>query len=162
MSRTSKKLSDPLVALSTLVLFVLITLTMSQVILRTIFNYPLIGAEELARYFLICIVFLGTPIAAKERIHISMLEIQSKLPPKFRIVLEGIIEVTWLVVFGFLTVSVSTALVHNINNRTVNLGIPSYVFLAPTLIGFFMTAVVSARHLLSLRQRGRESNTDIN
>ena len=35
-------------------LFFLIATPLAQIVMRTIFNVPMAGAEELARYFLIC------------------------------------------------------------------------------------------------------------
>lgn len=157
MRQQRSGMRDPLTAVSTSILFILVTLTMSQVILRTVFDYPLIGAEELARYFLICIIFIGTPIAAREGLHISMTEIQTTFPQSWQTFLRKTIQVGWLLVFGFLTVSASLALINNINNRTVNLGIPFYIFMAPTVIGFTATAVISGRQIFSSPQIGTKS-----
>ena len=37
----------------------LIVTPLAQIVMRGVFNVPMSGAEEMARYFLICLTFLG-------------------------------------------------------------------------------------------------------
>ena len=46
---------------SLILLAALIVTPLLQITMRGIFNVPLAGAEELARYFLICLTFLAAP-----------------------------------------------------------------------------------------------------
>ena len=52
-------------ALSVLVVLVmagLVLVPISQVVMRGVFTLPFIGAEELTRFLLICLVFLAYPL----------------------------------------------------------------------------------------------------
>ena len=40
-------------------LFALIAMPFAQIIMRGVFNVPMAGAEELTRYFLICLTFMA-------------------------------------------------------------------------------------------------------
>ena len=46
-------------ALACILLFLLIVTPLAQIIMRGVFNVPMAGAEEMARYFLICLSFLA-------------------------------------------------------------------------------------------------------
>jgi TRAP-type C4-dicarboxylate transport system permease small subunit len=143
----SQSLKNPLVILSVLLLFVLVGMTILQVVLRTVFNYPLIGTEELARYFLISIVFLSIPLTTKSDEHIKMVEIRKMFPVKLQKIICFMSEASSVLVFIVLAISAVIALKNNIGNRTINLGIPSVIFLAPTVIGFIGSAVYSVINL---------------
>ncbi|MDC7226002.1 MAG: TRAP transporter small permease subunit [Spirochaetales bacterium] len=145
--KTSRSKRSPLVVLSVILLFVLIGMTIVQVVLRTVFNYPLIGTEELARYFLISIVFLSIPLTTRSEEHIKMIEIQKMFPLKIQNAVCFFCDAGSAFVFIILAFSAAMALKNNIGNRTINLGIPSVIFLAPTVIGFIGSAVYSILNL---------------
>lgn len=155
---TRRSLKSPLVFLSVLLLFVLIGMTILQVVLRTVFNYPLIGTEELARYFLISIVFLSIPLTTKSDEHIKMIEIRKMFPEKSQKIICFLSEAGAAFVFIVLAFSAAIALKNNIGNRTINLGIPSVIFLAPTVIGFIGSAVYSIINLKNAIVKLRTQN----
>ncbi|MFQ3621504.1 MAG: TRAP transporter small permease [Spirochaetales bacterium] len=133
--------------ISTVILGVLIVLVALQVIMRVIFLSPLVGAEELARYFLICVVFLGAPFAARSGGHIRMEEILQKLPIKIRILITILIHLTATIVFGVVATGSVITMLNNLKNRTATLSIPFPIFILPTVIGFILLTYEYGRFL---------------
>ena len=70
--------------ISLALLFMLIATPLAQIVMRSIFNVPMSGAEELARYFLICLTFLAAPLVTLGGGQIRMEEFQAGIPPKPR------------------------------------------------------------------------------
>lgn len=131
-----------------MMLAVLVALPNVQIVMRDVFDFPLIGAEELARYLLIVVTFLAVPLAAAEGGHIRMEEFQARLPRRIR---RGVrIAITLLAVgaFGTAAVAALTTLMNNLENTTPTLSIPFYIFVLPVVIGMAMLtleAVISLR-----------------
>ena len=65
-------------------LFLLIATPLAQIVMRSVFNVPMSGAEELARYFMICLVFLGAPLVTLWGGQIGMEEFQALIPARPR------------------------------------------------------------------------------
>ena len=65
---------------SLLLLSLLIATPLAQVVMRGVFNVPMSGTEELARYFLICLSFLAASFVTREGGQICMEEVQAFLP----------------------------------------------------------------------------------
>jgi TRAP-type C4-dicarboxylate transport system permease small subunit len=59
-------------ATSLVLLALLIVTPLAQIVMRGIFNVPMSGAEELARYFLICLTFLAASYVTREGGQIRM------------------------------------------------------------------------------------------
>lgn len=122
--------------LSTIILFCMVLLVVTQVTMRTVFNVPLIGPEELARYFLICIVFLAMPYTARSGGHIRMTELQSFFPKKFQRFLQYLIILCAIAVFGCFAAAAIITTMKNQGNVTPTLAIPFGLFFLPTILGF--------------------------
>ena len=56
---------------SVLLLALLVVTPLTQIIMRGVLNMPMAGAEELARYFLICLCFIGASYVSAEGGQIS-------------------------------------------------------------------------------------------
>jgi len=135
---------------STIILGVLIILVALQVVMRVVFLSPLIGAEELARYFLICVVFIGAPFAARTGGHIRMEELIQRLPEKFQKALHVFIHLSAVIVFAIVTVGSVVTLLNNLKNRTATLSIPFPIFIFPTVLGFFLLTYEYSRILFRI------------
>ena len=70
----------------------LIVTPLLQIVMRGIFNVPMAGAEELARYFLICMSFIGASYVTREGGQIRMEEFQVLIPPMPRWLLQMLIR----------------------------------------------------------------------
>jgi len=53
-----------------------------QIIMRYVFNMPLVWSEEFARYIFVWITFIGAGYGVRQGLHISMEYFYNKFPPK--------------------------------------------------------------------------------
>ena len=109
--------------------------------MRGVFNVPLAGAEELAKYFLICLTFVAASYVTREGGQIRMEEFQFLLPPKPRWILQLAIEVSGIVLFGVLFVASVVTVTRNMNSVTPVLEIPFWLFFAPLVVGSLLLVV---------------------
>ncbi len=114
---------------------------LAQITMRGVFNVPLAGAEELAKYFLICLTFLAASYVTHEGGQIRMEEFQFLLPPKPRWILQLAIEVSGVAVFGVLFVASVVTVTRNLNSVTPVLEIPFLLFFAPLVLGSLLLVV---------------------
>ena len=136
-------------------LFLLIATPLAQIVMRSVFNVPMSGAEELARYFMICLVFLGAPLVTLWGGQIGMEEFQALIPPRPRWWLQLTIEVAGIVFFGFVAVAAAVTIQNNLRNQTATLEMPFWLFMAPLMIGMALLAVETAARLAHTWQRKR-------
>ena len=128
--------------LGVLILFMMVILVVSQVILRAIFRVSFMGTIDLAQYFLIFIVFISAPYAAREGGHIKMDEIQSLLPKKIQFFLKLFSYSCAVIFFGIISVSAITTTMHNVSlQATPTMAMPFWLFFLPTIMGFFLLAI---------------------
>jgi TRAP-type C4-dicarboxylate transport system permease small subunit len=126
---------------SFVLLAALVVTPLAQITMRGVFNVPLAGAEELAKYFLICLTFLAASYVTHQGGQIRMEEFQSLLPPKPRWILQLAIEVSGVAVFGVLLVASVVTVTRNLNSVTPVLEIPFLLFFAPLVLGSLLLAV---------------------
>ena len=127
----------------------MIAVPLAQIIMRYVFNSPIIGAEEFTRFLLICTVFVSYPLVVQDGENIVMDELHEVLPGKLRRLLGLIISATAAATCVFLAVVVVLNISANSNSATPTLGIPFWIFLSATLFGF---AGAGISHLLGLRK----------
>jgi len=133
---------------SLVLLAALIVTPLAQITMRGVFNVPLAGAEELAKYFLICLTFLAASYVTREGGQIRMEEFQFLLPPKPRWILQLAIEVSGVAVFGVLFVASVVTVTRNLNSVTPVLEIPFLLFFAPLVLGSLLLVVETLAMLL--------------
>jgi TRAP-type C4-dicarboxylate transport system permease small subunit len=126
---------------SFLLLAALIVTPLAQITMRGVFNVPLAGAEELAKYFLICLTFVAASYVTREGGQIRMEEFQFLLPPKPRWILQLAIEISGVAVFGVLFVASVVTVTRNLNSVTPVLEIPFWLFFAPLVVGSLLLVV---------------------
>lgn len=73
-----EKIMDAVAVVMFIVIFIV---AMAQVLMRWIFNNPLIWSEELIRLMFVWICFLGWVMATRHNTHITITAVISKLPP---------------------------------------------------------------------------------
>lgn len=130
--------------LGLVLLFVMIGLPALQVFLRGVLRQPLVGAEELARFMLICVVFVTLPYAVSSGASIRMEELLVCLPRRIQWLLRILITGTATAAFGVSAVSVAVATLRNLHNATPSLGIPYWVFFSAAFYGLLFSAIESA------------------
>ena len=143
-----------LVAVCLLLLAALIFTPALQIVMRGVFNVPMSGAEELARYFLIALTLMGAAVVTHEGGQIRMQEFQALLPERLRFVLQVFIELCAVVMFGLMAVAAAVSISQNLNNQTATLEMPYWLFMAPLLLGMALLALESLLQLVrTVRQR---------
>lgn len=136
-------------ALVVMILAGLVLVPTAQVIMRGVFVQPFIGAEEFTRFLLICLIFCAYPLVVQKGENIVMGEFKAALPDRPRRVLNVLISIGAISATAFIAYVTASNISRNLNNATPTLGIPFWLFLGATLLGFAGAAVV---HLLHLRK----------
>ena len=144
LDRTVEPLRKAMRRFGFALLIVLILLPSIQVFLRTIVHRPFVGAEELARFMLICVVFVTLPYVVSSGASIRMEEIISLLPRRVQWLLRVLITVTGAAAFGVAAYSVAVATLKNLDNATPTLGIPYWVFFSAVFFGLLFSSIESA------------------
>jgi len=123
--------------------------------MRGVFNIPMSGAEELARYFLICLSFLAASFVTREGGQICMEEIQAFLPERIRWWTQMVVELSGVIFFTTIGISALVTISRNLDNQTATLEMPFPIFMAPLALGMFLLAMETSMVLLHLIQSGR-------
>lgn len=132
-----------------LLLGALVAVPFIQIMARYVFNAPIIGAEELTRFLLICTVFIAYPLVIDSGENIVMGEIKESLPRTLRRAVNLAISVSAAGVCIFIAAVVLMNISGNLHNATPTLKIPFWIFLGATFLGFAGGGIV---HLLHLRK----------
>ena len=147
--------------LSLALLFLLIFTPLAQVVMRGVFTLPFSGAEELARYFLICLTFLAASYVTFEGGQIRMEEVQAFLPPRLRWITQIVIEASAVALFGFISFAAVLTISRNLDNTTATLEMPFLLFMAPLALGALLlaleTTLVLARIIRSGHARAKQT-----
>jgi TRAP-type C4-dicarboxylate transport system permease small subunit len=133
----------------------LIVTPLAQIAMRGIFNVPMAGAEELARYFLITLTFVAASYVTYDGGQIRMEEFQGMVPPKPRWLLQLGIELCGIAMFGVVCAAGIITTANNLNNQTATLEMPFWLFMAPLVVGSALLAVETAGTLLHTWRRRR-------
>lgn len=128
------------VAIGCFALAAIVILPTTQIILRE-FGAPLVGMEELARYFMIVVTFVGIPLVNHEGGHIRMDEIHRLIPLSTSQVLRVITAIVSGAAFGTVVVAIYSSLVVTMGSSTPSLGIPFWLFNLPAIIGLAVGAI---------------------
>ena len=126
---------------SLVLLAALIVTPLAQITMRGVFNVPMAGAEELAKYFLICLTFVAASYVSAEGGQIRMEEFQVLLPQRPRWMLQMLIETCAAAFCAVLFVASLTTVSRNLNSVTPVLEIPFWLFFAPLVLGSFLLLV---------------------
>jgi TRAP-type C4-dicarboxylate transport system permease small subunit len=144
-----KKLIDLDSIVGIICLALLLGTIILQVSLRFFFSRPLMGAEEFTRYMVICVVMI--PLAYTERTgnNIIMEEIQAMFPTILRKTVNFASQFLSMIVYGIVAISSINVIINNIGNQTATLGIPFWLFFAPTVYGLSVITIVKLMVLLN-------------
>ena len=140
---------------SLVLLALLIVTPLAQITMRGIFNVPMAGAEELARYFLICLTFLAASYVTEQGGQIRMEEFQGLLPPRPRWMLQLAIELSGAVFFALLLVASAVTIRNNLQNQTATLEMPFWLFMGPAAVGSLLLVVETLLMLVHTWRRRR-------
>lgn len=139
------------VALMGLVLFV-------QIVMRYIFNHPLIWSEEMARYLFIWMAFIGIGYGVKYDLHIKMEAFLAIFPQKVQ---QGVVIVTEIVALVFLGIVLVPSIqfaVHTGHVPSSAMGIPMYwvysAFPVGLILGMVRMMISVFCQINALREKG--------
>ena len=139
--------------LSLAILVGMIFLPFMQIILREIIGAPLVGAEELARFTLICLVFISLPHIIYAGANIRFEELITMAPGPLLRGIRALVAAVAVGVFAIGVASATVAIMRNINTTTPTMQIPYWLFLSCVLAGFVMAAVESVVLLVKVLKR---------
>ena len=137
-----KRLRDVDGFLGVLGLALLIGTILLQVVLRFVFSKPLMGAEEMTRYLVICVVMFPFAYSERSGSTIIMEEIQSMFPRILRNIINMSSHILTTVVYAIVTASSYSVLINNAANRTATLEMPFWLFFLPAVVGLTAMTVV--------------------
>jgi TRAP-type C4-dicarboxylate transport system permease small subunit len=126
---------------------VMIALPAIQVVLREILSLPFVGAEELTRFMLICVVFVTFPYVVVSGANIRLEEGLRLLPRRMQRAIHIGIAATGTLTFAAAAAAIAVATLRNLQNATPTLGIPYWVFFSAAFVGFLVTAIEFALQL---------------
>ena len=141
--------------ISLALLAALVITPLAQITMRGIFNVPMAGAEELARYFLICLSFIAASYVTEQGGQIRMEEFQGLIPPKPRWVLQLLIEVSGAVFFAVLFAAAVVTIRNNLQNQTAVMELPFWLFMGPLAIGSLLLVIETLMMLVHTWRRRR-------
>jgi TRAP-type C4-dicarboxylate transport system permease small subunit len=141
--------------MSLALLALLIVTPLAQIVMRGVFNVPMAGAEELARYFLITLTFIGASYVTQQGGQIRMEEFQAVVPPRPRWLLQLGIELSGIAMFGVLLLAGIITVGNNLRNQTATLEMPFWLFMAPLVVGSLLLVIETAAMFVHTWRRRR-------
>jgi TRAP-type C4-dicarboxylate transport system permease small subunit len=138
-----------------LLLAALVVTPLAQILMRGIFNVPMSGAEELARYFLICLTFVSASYVTEQGGQIRMEELQGAIPARPRWYLQLVIELAAVAMYGVLFVAAAVTIRNNLQNQTATLEMPFWLFMGPLAVGSLLLVVETIAMLVHTWRRRR-------
>ena len=141
----------------------LFLLVLAQVVLRYVFNSPLVWSEELAQYLFIWICFIGWLMASRRGSHIAIRTLQERLSTGARTVLTVAIECASMVLSVVLLVQGIAIAGRNLNVTTSSLFFPFAVVYAIVPLAAVVAILISlgniAAHFSSGPLSGKTGGT---
>jgi TRAP-type C4-dicarboxylate transport system permease small subunit len=132
------------------VLTIMMLLTVSDVLLRYLFNRPILGTLELTEYMMVPVVFLGLAWCAARRENIKVDILISRLKTRPRAILDSITCFLSLVVMVFITWQnfMETGNIWESYRVSDILHVPAYPFFVVLTLGCFLLCVVLVINLV--------------
>ncbi|TVP83167.1 MAG: TRAP transporter small permease [Alkalicoccus sp.] len=95
-----------------LMLLTIIVITLAQVFFRFILNSPFVWTDELSRFLLIWLVFLGAGVVSYDDKHLSVNLFQEMMTPKWKLVTDILMRsviIIFLVIVAYTSIPIVTA-----------------------------------------------------
>ncbi|MCX7786776.1 MAG: TRAP transporter small permease [Spirochaetes bacterium] len=105
---------------------------------RYVLNAAIVWTEEMARYLLIAVGFLGSAIAARKGAHIFMEFSYRFLPPKLGFIMSTMVDIIKIVFFGMCTYLSIKIMPIMARQRMVTVHFSMAVLYGSVLIGFIL------------------------
>ena len=149
--KRAERALDVLAVVLFLAMFVAI---LAQVLMRYVFNAPLVWTDELAQYLFVWVAFLGWALAARRRSHIGITMFTDRLPRPARVA----VQLLWLIaVLGFAAVLLRNGIAITQDNLDVQMTSMQFgywlVYLVVPLTALCLAAY-ALRDIVELLRRG--------
>jgi TRAP-type C4-dicarboxylate transport system permease small subunit len=133
----------------------LMVLTVADVVLRAIFNAPILGSFEITELALVPIAFLAMSFAAAKRVHVRVDLIVGKLPQRLLARFDSVTCCLSLIITAFLAwyTIPQTLYIMRLGMRTDMLKIPIYPLYFVVAFGFFLLFFVLLGNLIEIVRR---------
>ena len=154
LSRTSHWLNRIAEVLCSVILLTMTLVVTLQVVCRYFLGASLVWSEELSRYGLVWITFLGGSIALKKRAHMALEALVDKLSPKSRKMVQIF---TLFTIMGFLTIATVKGVqlaIFNLKQHSPAMGVPMGVVYSAIPAGCLLMLVHAAEQLVTLLRNG--------
>ena len=154
LSRTSHWMNKIAEVLCSVILLTMTLVVTLQVVCRYFLGASLVWSEELSRYGLVWITFLGGSIALKKRAHMALQALVDKLSPKSRKVVQIF---TLFTIMGFLTIATVKGVqlaIFNLKQHSPAMGVPMGVVYSAIPAGCLLMMVHAAEQLVALLRDG--------
>lgn len=138
--------AEELVSIAVLLILVLTVLT--QVVSRYVFSNSLPWTEELARYQLVVLVFLGSSIAVRKRGHVALDFILTRLPAGVRFYVKRFNDLVELFFYSFSVWVSWQMMTFSWSRYMVSVQISRGFIYLCVLIGFGLMAFRSIEHII--------------
>ena len=135
------KLNRTVVIIAQIILVVMVFTVFSQVIMRYIFQKPLMWSEELSRYLYAYLCFFGISISTYEKTHLDVTFLVKKFPKTIQHYLKIFSMLLMLLIF--IIVSRNALLLPKVGGtiRAYSLGIPFWVLSISMVPGFIISSI---------------------
>lgn len=130
-------------ALYSISLWALVIVCFLQVVMRYVFNHALSWPEEVMRYFLICLVFIGISSVMKIDGHLKVKIITSFLSKKAIFIIDTITSII-VIIFFIYTIWLGiemTMLIKEIEQTAQSFEFPLWISWLPIPIGFSLSII---------------------
>ena len=154
MSRFARIAEKALDTLTVVLFSVMFATIIVQIVLRYVFNAPLVWTDEAASYLFVWVAFLGWAMATRKRVHIGISVIVEKLPPGWRRALHAFWCLGTLAFALILLIVGAIITRNNVDVRMVSIDFAFWpVYLAVPIAAVFLVAY-ALRDLVQILRKG--------
>ena len=144
MDKLLKGLNTLLNTLIVLVIASMVILVFLNVVLRYGFNSSITWSEEMGRILFVWVVFLGAVVAAKEKSHLGVDILTSKVPLGAQKVLYLFANLVFIIVMGLFIDGLLKMMELNSMVNTPAMGLPYNIFYAAGLFAAVLIIAISS------------------
>lgn len=136
-------------------LFVMMCLTVADVLGRYVFNAPITGTFELTEFMVLILIFSFLAHAQAKKVHVTVDLFLSRFSKRFRVYVELFNHTLSLALMVLITwIGALRALeLKQVAEASPNLGIPTYPFAFFLVFGCFVMCIEYIRDLISIVKR---------
>lgn len=150
IERIARPVTGYMSSLGALALLLMMLWTVTDVVLRFLFNRPVLGSYEIVEYSMVVFVFMAFAYAQFCKAHIRVPVLLERLGPRGRSLLEAINSVIALLMGAVMTWGALLQSISQYNDHVTSsvLMIPKWPFEVVTFIGLFAFCVAKVADVL--------------